>query len=217
MACYEADNFLVVSGCYHISILLLGVAVPHRIQSPFHQMHRLVLGMVLGNGHLWGGWLVLAVHICKVLQPGCPRLAGLSTFCLSSNLSGSLDQHCSSPSFAWSIHNYMDTRYHIRDDTQAMDDPQGSPCAFYILLTPLGLIPRESWFRVVPSHSTAWLDWFPYLRRYLDAVRVKYRKGTYSVYYRNLGYGNEYCVPGRAMSCTLGCFLWRNLRCGGRQ
>ncbi len=57
----------------------------------------------------------------------------------------------------------------------------GSPCAWCILSTPLGLIPRESWFRVVPRHSTAWLDWFPYLHRYLDAVRVKYRKGTYSV------------------------------------
>ncbi len=46
--------------------------------------------------HLWGGWLVLVVHICNALQPGCSRLAGQSPFCLSSNLSGSLDQHCSS-------------------------------------------------------------------------------------------------------------------------
>ncbi len=131
--------------------------------------------------HLWGCWLVLAVHICKVLQPECSRLAGQSPFCLSSNLSGSLDQHCSSPSFAWSVHNYMDARYHLQDDTQATNDPQGSPCAWCILLTPLGLIPHESWFRVVPRHSLALLDWFPYLRWYLDAVRVKYRKGTYSV------------------------------------
>ncbi len=75
----------------------------------------------------------------------------------------------------------MDARYHLQDDTQATNDPQGSPCAWCILLTPLGLIPRESRFRVFPRHSPALLDWFPYLRRYLDAVRVKYRKGTYSV------------------------------------
>ncbi len=49
----------------------------------------------------------------KVLQPGCPLLADQSPFCLSSNLSGSLDQHCSSPSFAWSVHNYMDARCHF--------------------------------------------------------------------------------------------------------
>ncbi len=46
---------------------------------------------------LWGGRLVLAIHICKVLQPACPRLAGQSPFCFSSNLSGSLDQHFQSP------------------------------------------------------------------------------------------------------------------------
>ncbi len=97
----------------------------------------------------------MAIHICKVLQPGCPCLAGQSPFCLSSNLPGSLDQHCSSPSFAWSVHKYMDARYHLRDDTQATDDPEGSPCAWCILLTPLGLIPCESWFRIVPRHSTA--------------------------------------------------------------
>ncbi len=81
------------------------------------------------------------IHICKVLQPGCPRLAGQSPFCLSSNLSGSLEQQCSSPSFAWSVHNYMNARYHLRDDTQVTEDPQGSPCAWCILRTPLGLTP----------------------------------------------------------------------------
>ncbi len=30
----------------------------------------------------------------------------------------------------------------IRDDTQAMDDPDGSACAWCTLLTPLGLLPR---------------------------------------------------------------------------
>ncbi len=78
-----------------------------------------------------------------------------SPFCLSSNILDSLDQHCSSPSFAWSVHNYNGRQVSLRDDTQATDDPQGSPCAWFILLTPLGLIPRYSWFRVVPHHSTA--------------------------------------------------------------
>ncbi len=48
---------------------------------------------------------------------------------------------------------YMDARYHLRDDTQATDDPHGSPCAWCILLTPLGLIPRESWFRVITRYD----------------------------------------------------------------
>ncbi len=43
------------------------------------------------------------------------------------------------------------TRYHLRDDTQATPRP---------LLTPLSLIPCESWFRVVPRHSTAWFKVF---------------------------------------------------------
>ncbi len=97
----------MVSGCYHFSILLLRVPVPHRSQSPSHQRHRLFLGMVqrvVHFRHLWGGQLVLTIRICKVLQPGCPCLAGKSPFCLSSNLMGSLDQHFSSPSFAWSVH-----------------------------------------------------------------------------------------------------------------
>ncbi len=75
----------------------------------------------------------------------------------------------------------MDAMVSLRNDTQAMDDPLGLPCAWSILLTPLCLIPCESWFRVIPRHSTTWLDWFPYLRQYLDAARVKYRKGTYTV------------------------------------
>ncbi len=48
---------------------------------------------------------------------------------------------------------------------------------FYWL--PWVLLPRESWFWVVPPHSMPWLYWFPY--RVFDAVRVKYRKGMYSV------------------------------------
>ncbi len=52
--------------------------------------------------------------------------------------------------------------------------------------------------------STAWLDWFPYsieIRRSTSEIP----KGNVLGYCRNLGsltYGNEYCIPGRAMSCT---------------
>ncbi len=73
----------MVSGRYYPSILLLGLAVPHRSQSPFHQRHRLFLGMVQRGVHfenLWGGQLVLVVHFCKVLQPGRPCLTGQSPF-----------------------------------------------------------------------------------------------------------------------------------------
>ncbi len=45
-------------------------------------------------------------------------------------------------------------------------------------------------------------------------------KGNALSYFRNLGslrYGNEGCVPGHAISCMLGCFLQRNLRCGSRR
>ncbi len=137
--------------------------------------------------HLWGGWLVFTVHICKVLHP---RLSGQSPFCLSSNLSGSLDQHCSSPSFAWSVHNYMDARYHLRDDTQATDDPQGSPCAWCTLLTLLGLIPNLIGFESL--HVIARRDWTgPH-----TYSTSEISKGNVLGYYHNLcslRYGNEYC------------------------
>ncbi len=49
----------------------------------------------------------------------------------------------------------------LRDDTQATDDPDGSACAWCILLTPLGLTPTWVLDWVVPPHSMAWLYWFP--------------------------------------------------------
>ncbi len=128
------------------------------------------------------------------------------SFLLNSNVPGSLDQHCSSPFLAWSVHKLYWHQVSLWDDTRATDDPLGSSCAWCILQTPLCLIPRESWVRVVPHHSMAWLDWFPAshwtgLRRSMSIIS----KGKVLGYYRNLGslrYGNEYCVPGRAMNCT---------------
>ncbi len=98
----------------------------------------------------------------------------------------------------------MDARYHLWEDTQATDDPQGSPCALCILLTPLSLIPREPWFRVVPCIARR--DWTG-SHTSVDTRRStsEISKGNILGYYRNLGslrYGNEYCVPGYAMSCT---------------
>ncbi len=191
----------MVSGCYHFSILLLGVAVPHWSQSLFHQRHRLFLGMVQQGvhfRHLWGSWLVFAVHICKVLQPGCPCLAGQSAFCLSSNLMGSLDQHCSSPSFAWSFHTIWTPGITYGTTLRPRMTLRAHPVLGVFYWLPRGLIPRESWFRVVPCLSTPWLDWFPHsVETWCSTSEIS--KGNVLGYYRNLGslrYGNEYCVPG---------------------
>ncbi len=84
-----------------------------------------------------------------------------------------------------------------------------------VWLTPLG---PESWFCVVPNHSTAWLDWFPYSVK-LDAVRVKYRKGAYSVTIVtsvpwDMGMSTAFLAV--LWAARLSCFIRRNLRCGGR-
>ncbi len=152
----------MASGCYYISILLRGVTVPHRGQSPLHQRHRLFLGVVQRGvhvRHLWGGRQVLTIHICKVLQPRCPCGAGHSPFCLIAIFRVHLTNIVQAPSFAWSVHKLYWHQVSLWDDTRAMDDPLGSPCAWCILWTPLGLIPHESWVQVIPHHSTAWLDW----------------------------------------------------------
>ncbi len=153
--------------------------------------------------HLRGGRLVLAVHICKVLQPECPCLAGQSSFCLSSNLMGSLDQDCSSPSFTWSVHIIWmpGITYGATHRTQMTLMAHPVLGIFYWL--PWFLLPRESWFRVGPRHSTPWLDWFPY-RIEIWRSTSEISKRNVLGYNPNLGslrYGNEYCVPGRAMSC----------------
>ncbi len=50
---------------------------------------------------------------------------------------GSLDQHCSSPPFTWQSTLSGHQVSTIRDDTQAMDDPDASACAWCTLLTPI--------------------------------------------------------------------------------
>ncbi len=64
----------------------------------------------------------------------------------------------------------------LRDDTQATDDPMAQPVLGVFSWLPWVLLTCESWFWVIPHHSTAWLYLFPY-----SAVRVKYQMGMYSV------------------------------------
>ncbi len=76
------------------------------------------------------------------VSSGClfgPAVEGFAECFTEAQKSSQVMQHFLPKPF---LHNYMDARYHLRDDTQATDDPQGSPCAWYILLTPLGLIPQ---------------------------------------------------------------------------
>ncbi len=113
----------------------------------------------------------------------------------------------------------MDARYHLRDDTQATDDPQGSPCAWCILLTPLGLIHVSLGFELF--RDIAQRDWTG------SHTSIDTRRSTSEIskenilgYYRNLSslrYGNEYCVLGSVMSLHASVASFRrNLRCGGR-
>ncbi len=54
-----------------------------------------------------------------------------------------------------------------------------------------------------PHHSTAWLYWFPICVLNKRRSTSEVSKGNVLGYYRNLGslrYGNEYCVPCRAMA-----------------
>ncbi len=177
----------MISGCYYPSILLLGFAVPHRSQSPFHQRHHLFLGMVQRGvhfGNLWDVRLGLAIHICQVLQPGHPCLTGQSPFCLISNLMGSLDQHCSSPSFIWSIQTTWTPGINLRDDTQAMDDPMTCLCLLCSIDSPGSYSHVSLGFESFQQHSTAWLYLFPY--KHLRRSTSEISKGNVLGYYRNL-------------------------------
>ncbi len=54
-----------------------------------------------------------------------------------------------------------------------------------------------------PHHSTAWLYWFPICVLNKRRSTIEVSKGNVLCYYRNLGslrYGNEYCIPCRAMA-----------------
>ncbi len=51
----------------------------------------------------------------------------------------------------------MDTKYSYVMTPEPRMTPLGSPCAWCILRTPLGLIPRESW--IESFRTMAWHDW----------------------------------------------------------
>ncbi len=74
----------------------------------------------------------------------------------------------------------MDARYHLRDETQATDDPQGLPCAWCILLTPLGLIKSNQIKSLLLSHhhSTSALV-SEILMSVLQTVQKNNRQFTY--------------------------------------
>ncbi len=127
----------------------------------------------------------------------------------SSYLIGSLDQHCSSPYFTWSIHTIWMPGINLRDDTQATVDPMAQPVLGVFSWLPWVLLPHESWCWVIPRHSTTWLYLFPYKR--LRPSTSKISKGNVLSYYRNLcslRYGTSTAFP-------ISHFFQRNLRCGG--
>ncbi len=96
------------------------------------------------------GW-----SICKVLQPGHSCGAGHSPFCLIAIFRVHLTIIVQVPSFAWAVHKVYGHQVSLWDNTRAMDDPlRLTLCLVYSMDCP-GLIPHESWFRVVPHHSTA--------------------------------------------------------------
>ncbi len=120
---------------------------------------------------------------------------------------GSLDQHCSRPSFTGSVHiiwtpgiNYMGLHPgHILCLSLCLVYSIDSPGSY--TQVSLGF---ESFPLIARRDCTVFI---PHLQRSMREIS----KGNVLGYYRNLGslkYGNEYCVPGRAMSCT-------PLRCGG--
>ncbi len=129
---------------------------------------------------------------------------------------GSLDQHCSSPSFTWSVHNILMPGINFTGRHPGHGWPYDPVLgAFYWF--PWVLIPRESWFWVVPCHSTAWLYLFPYSVSRRSTSEIS--KGNLLGYYRNLGslrYGMSTAFLAVLWAARLSCFLRRNLRCAGK-
>ncbi len=127
---------------------------------------------------------------------------------------GSHDQHCSSHS---DCPYYMDTRYKLYGTTpRPRITLMARPVLVIFYWLPWVLLPRESWFLVIPRHSTSWLYWFPY--SVSNAVRVKYRKGTYSVTIVisvpwDMGTSTAFLPV--IWTARFNCFFLRNLRCEG--
>ncbi len=124
---------------------------------------------------------------------------------------GSLDQHCSSPSFTWSIHIIWTPGINLQDDTQATDNPDGSACSRSILLTPFGLTP--TWVLVL-SRSTSLHGVIVLVPKQASTMQYEWnieRERTRLLSQpRFPEIWNEYCVPGCAMSCISQSLLSKN-------
>ncbi len=174
-------------------------------------------------GNLWGGRLVLAVHICKVLQPGRPCLTGQSLFCLVCRLRLAKQSY----GFTWQTlfkslphlggPHYLDTKYQLYGTT---------PRPRMTLRTQpmLGVL---YWLPWVFSHVSHGFESFPIIARHdctgshtasYNAVQVEYRKGTYSVtIVTSVPWDMGTSTAFRAVlwAARLSRFIRRNLRCGG--
>ncbi len=174
--------------------------------------------MVQGDvhfGNLWGGRLGLAIHICKVLQPGCPWHR-LESFLLKLAI---LWVHLTNivqapPSLSLSI------LYGRQVSTYGTTPrPQMtlwlSLCLVNSLDLPWVLLPRESWCWVIPHHSTVWLYLLPYKRLRRSTSEIS--KGNVLGHNHNLGsltYGTSTAFLAVLWAALLSHFFRRNLRCG---
>ncbi len=155
-----------------------------------------------------------AFHIFPLdMYPGIPALPLQGPEGIHWALMGSLDQHCSSPSFTWSVQTKWTPGINFTGRHPGHGWPYGSACAWCILLTPLGLTPMWVLFWVVPRHSTAGLYLFPYSVSWCSTSEIL--KGKVLGYYRNLGslrYGMSTAFLAVLWAARLSRFLRRNMR-----
>ncbi len=114
--------------------------------------------------------------------------------------------------FSPTIHTIWTPGINLRGDTQAMV----VMCLVYSFDSP-GSYPHMS-IGVQSFHVIARRDCTCSHTSVFDAVRVKYWKGTYSVTFVTSvpWLWNEYCVPGRAMSCNPHTLLSKKSEMGRR-
>ncbi len=128
-------------------------------------------------GNLWGGRLVLAIHICKVLRP-C--LTDQSPFCLNYQSYGFTWPTLFKPLLHLVCPYYMDARYQLYGTTPRPRMTLWlSLCLVYCIDSPGSYSHVSLGFE--SFHVIAWRDCSCSHTASLNAVRVKYRKGMYSV------------------------------------
>ncbi len=142
---------------------------------PFHQRHRLFLGMVQRGVHfrnLWGG----RPH----LQPGCPCLTGQSPFCLNKLSYGFTWPTLLKPLLHLVYPYYMNARYQLTGRHPGHGWPWWLSLCLVYSIDSLWSYSHVS-LGVESFHIIAWRDCTCSHSSVFDAVRVNYRKGTYSV------------------------------------